>query len=256
MIVIDKLCYQSNLRYANPQLKCIYTLLTLLLCVGTRAMPVALVVLGVNLCFTVGFGGVSLARYLRYLTIPLAFLLASTLSILLNFSPVPFDLFAISLGNLYLTVSREGLFLMVQLVLTALASVSCLYFLSFTTPMPDIIMVLDQCHCPKMILELMLLMYRYIFILLEVARNIAIAQKSRLSQKNYKTAMTAFVSLVSTLFIRAMKQSNALYDAMESRCYDGTIQVLHEYNPPSVREIATVVVVDGGLLVLYLFLTL
>ena len=113
----------------------------------------------------------------------------------------------------------------------ALASVSCLYFLSFNTPMPDILNVLRVMRCPRIILELMLLIYRYIFVLLEIASNLRTAQNSRLGNKDYRTSLKSFGALASALFIRAIKKSNALYDAMESRCYDGTIRVLNETYP-------------------------
>ncbi len=254
MIVIDKLCYQSKLRQVSPQIKFAYAIATLLLCVWSRWVPMAVVVLLINSYLTVGKGGVALSRYLHYLTVPLAFLVLSTLSIVLNYSPTPFDLFALSFGGGYLTASTQGLALALQLVLTALASVSCLYFLSFSTPMPDILWVLGKCHCPKLVIELMLLIYRYIFILLEVASNISISQASRLGQCNYKTAIKSFVALVSALFVRAMKKSSALYDAMESRCYDGTIRVLHESLPPKSRDIVAVILFEGVLLLWFLLM--
>jgi cobalt/nickel transport system permease protein len=43
--------------------------------------------------------------------------------------------------------------------------------------------------------------------------------------------------MISSVFVLSIKRSNALYDAMESRCYDGTIQVLPEYYPAKRSEI-------------------
>ena len=68
------------------------------------------------------------------------FLLISTGAILINISQVPLDAFALPVGSLYLTGS-EGVFQAVQLILTALACVSALFFLSFNTPMTDILAV-------------------------------------------------------------------------------------------------------------------
>lgn len=252
MISIDKLSYQSKLRDISADLKFSYAVLTLLICVITRWVPMALVVLSVNGYLTVMRGGVKRSRYLGYLGVPLAFLVVSTLSILLNFSQTPLDLFAIPLFDGYVTASWAGLMQMLQLVLTALASVSCLYFLSFTTPMPDILGVLGTLHCPALVMELMLLIYRYIFVLLEVAHEIGVAQASRLGQRDYKTSVKSFVALVSAVFIRAMKKSTALYDAMEARCYDGTLHVLQETVPAKAWHWVAVAVFDGGLLVWFL----
>ena len=54
------------------------------------------------------------------------------------------ELFSIPLGNWYLTTDFESVRYSAELIMTALASVSCLYFLSFNTPMPDILEVLRK----------------------------------------------------------------------------------------------------------------
>ena len=50
--------------------------------------------------------------------------------------------------------------------------------------------------------------------------------------------------MVSVLFIRSFKRANALYDAMESRCYDGTIHVLNETFPPEKKHILSIAVFE------------
>ena len=189
-----------------------------------------------------------LFRYMHFMTIPLAFLILSTLAIMFNISRTPLDLFAIPMGNWYLTSSRDSFRYSLQLILTALSSVSCLYFLSFSTPIPDILNVLGTMHCPKLLIELMLLIYRFIFVLLSVASAITTSQQSRLGNKDYKTSLKSFSAMVSVLFIRSFKRANALYDAMESRCYDGTIHVLNETVPPKKKNILAIAVFEIVLL--------
>ena len=48
MIVIDKLCYQSNLRYVNAGEKFAFSVLTLLVCVISRSIVIAAIVLAVT----------------------------------------------------------------------------------------------------------------------------------------------------------------------------------------------------------------
>ena len=135
----------------------------------------------------------------------------------------------------------------IQLILTALASVSCLYFLSFTTPMPDILEVLRKLHCPKLLIELMLLIYRFIFVLLDTASALTTSQNCRLGNRDYKTSIRSFGMLGSALMIRAVQRSNKLYDAMEARCYDGTIRVLSESRPPRKKIVAAIILFDTAL---------
>ena len=169
MITIDMLCYYSKLRYMNAMEKFTYAMLTLLFCVVSRSLAMAVLVLTVNGILTVRKGGIPFSRYWHYLMIPLTFLILSTLAVIINISPVPFDAAAVPLGTYYLTASYASIRKGIQMILTALASVSCLYFLSFNTPMTDVLSVLKKLHCPDLLVELMLLIYRYIFLLLDIS---------------------------------------------------------------------------------------
>lgn len=254
MITIDKLCYNSKLRYCNAGEKFAFTVLTILFCVVSRSVVIAGIVLVTTGILTVWKGGIPFLRYLKFLTVPLAFLVLSTLAIIVNLSRTPMDLFAIPLGNWYLTGSFHSLLYAVQLILTALSSVSCLYFLSFNTPMTDILSVLDKLHCPRLVIELMLLIYRFIFLLMEIASAITTAQNSRLGNKDFRTSCRSFGAMASALFIRAIRKSGTLYDAMESRCYQGTIRVLTEHYPPRKREICAIILFEVILFILTVYL--
>lgn len=241
MIIVDKLCYSSKLRYVNAGEKFAFSLITLLICVVSRSVLCAFIILAVMGILTVKAGGIPFSRYRALMAVPLAFLLMSTLAIIVNFSHQPLDAFAIPLGSIYLTGSWQGIALALQLIFTAMAAVSCLYFLSLNTPMTDILEVLHKLHCPWLFIELMLLIYRFVFVLLEIASAISMSQKSRLGNKDLKTSYQSFSNMVSVLFVRAMKKSNSLFDAMESRCYDGRLRVLSENIAPQKKEIVLIV---------------
>lgn len=250
MITIDMLCYYSRLRYMNAMEKFTYAMLTLLFCVVSRSLAMAVIVLVVNGILTVKKGGIPFFRYWHYLMIPLAFLILSTLAVIINISRTPFDAFAIPVRSYYLTASYASIYKGIQMILTALASVSCLYFLSFNTPMTDILSVLRKLRCPDLLVELMLLIYRYIFLLLGISFSISLSQDSRLGNRDLKTSLRSFGAMASVLLIRAMTRSGALYDAMEARCYDGRLQVLDEQYPPKRKEILWILFFEILLLIL------
>lgn len=248
MIMIDKLCYNSRLRYVNAAEKTAFAVATLLICVASRSLPVAGVVLITTGILTVRKGGIPFSRYMKMLSWPLGFLLLSTGAVMLNLSETPLDLFAVPLGSWYLTGSLEGLLHGIRLIGTAMAAVSCLYFLSLSTPMTDILTVLVKCRCPDLLVELMLLIYRFIFVLMDIASAISTAQDSRLGNRDFKTACRSFGMMGAALFARAMKKSGALYDAMEARCYDGRIRVLTEDYPPRKSRIGMIILYEAALL--------
>lgn len=230
MIPIDKLCYHSRLRYASPGAKLGLSCITLLLCVVHRMSWLSILILVVMGILTVCRGGIPFSRYLKLLTVPLVFLLLSTLAIAFDISKTPQDLLTVSLpfGGWLLTCSLSGAIYCIRLISTAMGAVSCLYFLSLTTPMTDILTVLSVFHMPKLMVELMMLIYRFIFLLLDTAQSIQTAQQSRLGNRDFRTSIHSFSAMCSALMVRAVTRSRVLYEAMESRCYDGSLQFLSE----------------------------
>jgi cobalt/nickel transport system permease protein len=92
----------------------------------------------------------------------------------------PSQLLSLKFGGGYLAVDDASLLYGVNLFFTALSAVSCLYFLSLTTPMVDIMGALRRMRCPAILIELMFLMYRFTFVLLDTAHAISILAKCRL----------------------------------------------------------------------------
>ena len=118
--------------------------------------------------------------------------------------------------------------------------------------MTDILGVLKACRLPRLLIELMMLTYRFIFLLLENASAMLLSQDARLGNRDLRTAFRSRGMLASMLFIRAMRQAGSLYDTMEARCYDGQIRVLEEQRPPRGREILSIAVFEAVLLLLAL----
>jgi cobalt/nickel transport system permease protein len=77
--------------------------------------------------------------------------------------------------------------------------------------------------------------------MLELASAITTSQHARLGNQNIRTALSSFCAMASSVFVLSIKRSNALFDAMESRCYDSTIQVLPEYYSAKTWEILWIV---------------
>lgn len=254
MLLIDKLSYSSRLRYKSPSLKAFFAVSTLLLCVAARSVLFSLFVLILMGSLTVFIGGTSPSYYIKLMRVPLAFLLLSTLTILFGIALKPTEQPFVKLLFLYVYLEKDKLILGLRLILSALGAVSCLYFLSLTTPFTDLIKVLNRLHFPAILTELLLLIYRYIFVLYETASGIAVAQESRLLNRNFRSALKGSSGLFATLFIRAMKKSSLLYDAMEARCYDGTIKVLWEKDQANRKEIILVVLFEAAMLVSSLYL--
>lgn len=223
---IDELAYSSKLYHLHPGYKCMVTLISICFCIGTRSMIMGVSVLCYTSFITVYIGKTNILRYLKLFLIPFAFLSMSTITLVFEISSTPLSGYALAIGSYYIGIQPSSFMFAMQLVITALASVSSLYFLSLSTPMTDILQVLKDIHIPYILIELMLLIYRLIFVIYDMASNQRIASHARLGNRTFKQGIRSMGLSISTLFIRSFRKSSSLYDAMEARCYDGEIKVL------------------------------
>ena len=244
MILIDKLAYVSQLKERNPTLKLNFALATLFVCLWADSAAISGLVILIMGGLTVGKGGTAFPLYVRLLFVPAVFLLLSVLTIMVSISPEPAGIVSVPVGESFIIVTSAGFHLGISLAFKALGAVSCIYFLVLSTPMLDILYVLQRWKTPQILLEMMLLIYRYIFVLLEVLDKMLISQKARLGNGGLKARGRAFAGIASSLFISAMKKSEDLMNSMEARGYDGTIAVLAEEHPFSRKELVWIIIFE------------
>lgn len=226
MILIDKLAYSSAIRHRNTGVKCAFALGTLLICVGVRTLPVAAAILLVMGVLTMRWSSVSGRSYAGMMAAPLVFLMLGTVVVAFDFSLEG------------ITYTTHSLLYALRLVAVSLAAVSCLYFLTLTTPTLDTMGLLKKIHCPWIIIELMVLIYRFIFVLMDLALSITTSQNSRMGNRNLRIGIRSMGQMMARVLVIAMYKSSLLFDAMEARCYDGKMQVIFTDAPPRAGEIA------------------
>lgn len=247
-MLIDKLAYSSPLRRRSPALKAGLAVGALLIAVAAQSVVVSVVTLLMMGGLAVGYGRTSFSHYRHLMLVPAAFLVLGAVAIVFQVTTVPLDLWNLPLGGEWVIgMSRQSLWQGIQLTATAFAAVSCLYFLTLTTPVTDLLNLLRRLHCPAILLELMLLIYRYLFVVLEMAQGMLTAQRCRLGNRNVSTKMRGMGEMLSVLLVRSLARSSRLYDAMESRLYDGRIQVLSTVQPAKAWEKAAVLLLLAGL---------
>ncbi|MDZ5255230.1 cobalt ECF transporter T component CbiQ [Clostridium sp. LIBA-8841] len=229
MINIDKYAYSSKLKNINPAEKIFFALITLCVCLWANNFIVSMLVIGLMTFLITKLGKTKINVFIKLMMIPIAFLIISILTIVINYSMNKENLLiSFRFFNGWIGVSKEGIFQGVNMFLKVMGSLSCLYFISLTTPMIDVISVLSKLKIPSFLIELISLVYRFIFIILETSEMMFISQKSRLGYRDIRTSYKSLGALASTLFIRSFKRANDLYTALESRGYNGELKVLEE----------------------------
>ena len=252
IITIDVLAQSSRLRRINPTLK-FWTLLTLMtITIASGTVYTGLFLIAAMLVLAVLVGGAKIHQYINIIALPLTFVLIGGLALLYEISPEPTGILSIKIFGAWLTISEKAQSQTALTISRAFGAVSCLNLLSITTPMPDIIAVLHRARCPEIIVDLMYLIYRYIFILLTLHHEMRNAAKSRLGFKNYRTSLRATGKIYANLLARSYQYASKNFDAMESRCYDTGIKFLQ--HPQKTTH--TQIIASSALILTTLYLSM
>lgn len=223
MTTLDQYAHCSKLRGVSPAAKASFALGGLVVCVSASGNALSLALFCVMAFACVVKSGVGVRAFFRLCAIPFWFVLIGALTVAVRFTGAAGGLFALPLFGHFLVLTTESAARAISLFLKSMASVSCLYFLCVSTTMNELLGLLDRLRCPKLFTELMMLIYRFIFVLLEIAEQLSIAQKSRLGDLGYKNRMRSVAILGGGIFIKAFKRSGDILNAMESRGYNGDV---------------------------------
>ena len=238
LLLLDVYAQRSRLRGVSPFVKLAFALGMLLLCVGAGSAALGLAVAVGMLTACAALGGAPGRFLLSLMALPLLFLAVSCLPIVFDVGDAPLGFFDVELFGTFLSATEEGLREAGRISLRACGAVSCLFFLSLTTPMQEILEVLRALHLPEVVIELMYLIYRYLFLLLEVQERMTTAAQSRLGYATWRASWYTFAHLSGGLLAGAFRRSGASLDAMEARCYDGGLRFLVRLAPVRGRHVA------------------
>ena len=137
-----------------------------------------------------------------------------------------------------LPVFQEGIAFGVLVFARALAAVSVLNLLVLVTPMETIMDSLRWFRVPDVILDTMMLMYRYIAIVSEESGRMRKAQESRLGYSkavSIRRKLANFGTLAGMLLTRSFDRAVKVGDAMIARGYAGTSS-LFTYSTAKLRR--------------------
>lgn len=246
VLSIDYYAYSSAIRRWSPYYKAAFSAACLILCIAYNSLCVSVTVILAMAFVSVCLGRIPLRRYLSLLALPLFFMLLGGGAIAFGVSLQPAGQYRLHLGFFYLYTAQDSILQALCLMLKALGAVSAMYLLTLSTPASEVIQVLRSLHVPRTILELMSMIYRYIFILMDTQCRMKNAAAARLGYCDYRTALSTFGRTASNLLVVSLKKGSAYYQALASRCYSGELQFLTEEKP--VRPVQ--VLLAAGFLIL------
>jgi cobalt/nickel transport system permease protein len=223
--LIDRYAYSNRIRTVDPAYKAGLAFIVLMLCLLLSEPLVGMMAVGWMFLLAVRLAGIPVRTFGRVLLAEAAFLVLATVGVVISLSvrdPSGISAWMVRLGPIWISSSPEAVSQAIILVTRALGAASAMNFLALTTPLIDIVELLRRWYVPLILIDLMTVIYRFIFVLLETLNRIYIAQDSRLGyHTSYFRAMNSAAMLGSRLFIDAFQRSQRLQLALESRGYDG-----------------------------------
>jgi cobalt/nickel transport system permease protein len=252
--LLDDVAQNSTFRHIHPGTKILLGLGSLLICLVSPT-PVVPLISGIVLSLVLLIPArVSPLVYGELLLAPAIFTACSILVLLfmLGGGEVIWR-FPVSWINLTITdnAARQS----VLILFRVFGCMVSLFFIALTTPMTDLFNIMKRCRIPVELIDLMMIMYRYIFITYEQAREIWQAQIMRLGYSRVKESVRSFSMLCGMLFVSSWIAGEDLIRAMDCRCYDGIMPSLEPAEPVQMQSLVPVLLYLAGLTAVLLTIT-
>lgn len=221
MLGIDKLSYQSRWRDVDPMRKLAAYVVMLLLAMTLPPVGqgILLVLIAILTCWLLRVGPV---RYLRWMAIPLGFLLVGLVAMVVSATRQPdVLLWSFSSGAFHIGIDPQGLQMANQTFWRSLSTLAATFWFVLNLPFPQLIELLKRARAPRLLTEQILLTWRFIFILLDEAQAIHRAQSLRFGYRTLPGGYRSLAMLISMLFSRVLIRYQQMVTTLDVKLFQG-----------------------------------
>ena len=229
--LLEDLAQKNGLREVNTYIKLITGLGAIILCLLSTSFISPLFIALILSCSILILARVEAKTYAELFIVPLGFAAMSVTGIILIYGGDDIFWQWNIMPWLPVSVTRESINQGVFVLCRIIGGMSAMIFIALTTPMTDIFIVLRQCRVPESVIDLMMIIYRTIFILMDQVIQIYHAQVMRLGYSRYRESVRSLAVLCGAAFIASWHAGDDLIRAMDARCYDGKFALLGETRP-------------------------
>ncbi len=225
MLLIDRYAYTNRLVNFNPIAKFIFAIGCLLVATILDNLYINLCLFMLMIFLTIFVAKNPWNKYCKLMVPPIIFLIISLVTLLLSFSEEDSFIWSIKIWDKYLGINYSSLRTSLKVSIRVLASISSTFFLVLTTPLDDIIRILKRLKTPNTLIELLVLIYRSIFVVLEEAKDIILAQDMRFGYNTAKNSYKSIALLMKCLFIRFLIRFEDMVISLDTKLYTGEFKI-------------------------------
>jgi len=247
---MDTLAYSSRMLNWSPLGKLLFVVAVLVLNILTNSVLVTFITMGV---------GLALMAYSTNFKIPFIIFLA----ILEAFLILVIGAGVISVNGGYddgSTVIWDTDFLWMHFHMTVnsfnkawlilfrgTAGITVMLSFATSTPIPHMSLAMKQVHMPVELIEIVVLIYRYAFLLLERMEAMWAAASSRMGFNGARTSIDTVAAIAVGIFIQSTNLSDKSQIALDCRNYRGYFPVFTEPAKMGAKWLCAIVVIAVGL---------
>ena len=219
---MDYIAHHNALTETNPYFKLFLTIFLLILTLALDNLYFDITIFVIMSIVILCFAKISFRSYLKFLSIPMAFVIITCLFLIFFFGKgeVIFET-----GIFGIVVTTDFLNSGVYTFFRVVGCLPSLGFLALTTPIAKILNCLSTLKVPRIFIEIALLMYNSIFIFLNEIDTMQKAQETRLGYHSYFNSFKSLGALASTIFLRSLDKSETLQHSLDSRGYTGELPI-------------------------------
>lgn len=225
MLLIDQFAYTNGLRHIKAGYKFMFCLAMLVLALGLDNIYVNLGIFILIIFLELAFAKFKVRNVLSFIKVPIIFIFLGTVFLILGFSTENNFVYYVKIFGVYFGVIKGQEMLFLNVFMRSLAATSSVIFLSVTTPMVDIIKVFKILHLPNIFIELFMLIYRFIFIIIEEAQTNINCLEIKFGFINTKTSFKSIKIFVENMVLGIFKRNEEMINALNIKLYNGEFPV-------------------------------
>ncbi|GGG22505.1 cobalt ECF transporter T component CbiQ [Paenibacillus abyssi] len=225
---IDSVTYSNRFRLLSPMWKCGFASVLFLFAYLTGPVLQAMIVVWM-LIWTVIYAKVPTGLYARLMLVSCSLYVLSLPALMLEFrsaaagGQIAQGLLLVKTESFLVYVPDTAWGIVLETLMRVLACLSCMFFVTLTTPFPAVLQVLRRLRIPLIVIELCVIMYRFIFLLLDTAHNMLLAQRCRGGQSGFRGKIRDTAILIVRLFTKTMDRYRKLSYGLISRGFTDSI---------------------------------
>jgi cobalt ECF transporter T component CbiQ len=134
----------------------------------------------------------------------------------------------ITLLGMTVTLTDAGIAFAVLLYVRATAALLLMFSFAISTPVPHLTAALRKMRLPEVFVEMMVLIYRYTFLLMESAERMHLAAECRMGYTTYRKSMRTTSKLIAGVFMRSLDTAERGQTSLQCRNYRGEFRSMSD----------------------------